>query len=194
MSDSVEPTSNSTQTIDPIKATQHWLDTMVVGLNLCPFAAPVVNTDALKMVNSSATDVEAIITEVLMQLDLIQQADETEISTSLLIFSAALENFDDYWGAVELAEELLHEAGLAEMIQIASFHPDYCFEGVEQDDVSNYTNRSPYPMMHFIREAQLSRALQNYPDPENIPTRNIERLQQLGKEEILKRLKMPSSK
>jgi hypothetical protein len=188
MNDLVEPASN--QAVDPIKATQHWLDTMVVGLNLCPFAAPVVNTQALKIINSPATELKQIITEVLTQLDLIQQADESEISTSLLIFSAALNDFDDYWSAVDLAEELLHEAGLAEIIQIASFHPDYCFDGVEPDDVSNYTNRSPYPMMHFIREAQLTRALQNYPDPENIPARNIERLKQLGIAEILKRLDM----
>ena len=91
-----------------------------------------------------------------------------------------------------MANELLQQAGLQGVIQIASFHPDYCFDGVPEDDVSHYTNRSPYPMLHFIREAQLTRALENYPQPELIPEKNIRKLQAMGKPALLKLLAMES--
>ena len=106
------------------------------------------------------------------------------MSTSLLVYSQALTNFDDYLDVLDRVNDLIIEAGLEGIIQLASFHPDYCFEGVEQDDVSNYTNRSPYPMLHFIREQSLAAALENYPNPDKIPDNNIKRLKDLGDREV----------
>jgi hypothetical protein len=112
----------------------------------------------------------------------LQQSDEQALATTVLVFATALVDFDDYLIFAEQANEWLTEAGLEGVIQIATFHPDYCFEGVEPDDISNASNRSPYPMLHFIREEQISRALANYPNPERIPDNNIARLRELGAE------------
>ena len=174
----------------PAQQTRQWLETIVVGLNLCPFAAPVLKADGVHIDVCEAKDDQAIISAVLEQLDQLQQTDESTMATSLLVFSNGLREFDQYWSLVEVASELLQQVGLEGVIQIASFHPDYCFEGVPEDDVSHYTNRSPYPMLHFIREAQLSRALANYPEPELIPDNNIRKLQAMGKPALLKLLAM----
>lgn len=171
-----------------ISRTRFWLEKMVVGLNLCPFAAPVINDDRLRLEICNSSQLEEMLSVVLRELDLLQQNDEHTIATSLLVFSHGLEEFDDFWSLVEIANELLQQVGLEGVVQIASFHPAYCFEGVAADDASHYTNRSPFPMLHFIREAQLSRVLAAYPDPEAIPENNIRRLQELGKQEILKLL------
>ena len=173
--------------------TRQWLETIVVGLNLCPFAGPVLKADGVHIDVCPAEQDRAIIAAVLEQLDQLQQTDESTIATSLLVFSNGLKDFDQYWSLVEVANELLQQVGLEGVIQIASFHPDYCFEGVPEEDVSHYTNRSPYPMLHFIREAQLSRALGNYPQPELIPDNNIRKLQALGKPALLKLLAMEST-
>ena len=172
--------------------TRQWLETIVVGLNLCPFAAPVLKAGGVYIDVCEAEEDQTIIAAVLEQLDRLQQTDESTMATSLLVFSNGLRDFDQYWSLVEVANELLQQVGLAGVIQIASFHPDYCFEGVPENDVSHYSNRSPYPMLHFIREAQLSRALENYPEPELIPEKNIRKLQAMGKPALLKLLAMES--
>ncbi len=173
---------------DPVRETYHWLETVVVGLNLCPFAAPVLKDKGLSVEVCDEQILDSILAAVLKQLDTLQQSDESVLSTSLLVFSQALQDFDEFWALVEVADNLLQQVGLDGVIQIASFHPSYCFEGVDDDDISHYTNRSPYPMLHFIREAQLTRALAHYPNPEQIPENNIDRLRQLGKTELLKLL------
>jgi hypothetical protein len=174
--------------LSPLQATRQWLDDIVVGLNLCPFAAPVISNNGLYIEVSDADQSEQQLAAVLQQLDKLQQVDASDIETSLLIFSHGLSDFDQYWELVGIANDLLQQVGLEGIIQIASFHPYYQFEEVAEDDVSHYTNRSPYPMLHFIREEQLSRALQSYPDPQQIPQRNIRRLRQLGKKALLKKL------
>ena len=171
---------------DPVAQTYHWLNAIVVGLNLCPFAAPVLKAETLHIEVCHGLETEQLLRAVLEQLDKLQGCEESEIATSLLVFSHAVKDFDHYWGLVELAEELLAEAGLEGVIQIASFHPDYCFEGVAADDASNYSNRSPYPMLHFIREAQLTRVLAQYPNPEQIPDNNIQKLRELGTEHLIR--------
>ena len=174
--------------LSPLQATRQWLDDIVVGLNLCPFAAPVINNDGLHIEVSDAEQSEQQLAAVLQQLDKLQLADVSELETSLLVFSHGLSDFDQYWELVGIANDLLQQVGLEGIIQIASFHPLYQFDGVPDDDVSHYTNRSPYPMLHFIREEQLASALQNYPNPQQIPERNILRLRQLGKKALLKKL------
>jgi hypothetical protein len=171
-----------------VEHTRAWIEQFVVGLELCPFAAPVMQSDTLRMAVCSATDVEQLAAAMLDELDVLQRTPETELATSVLIFDRALTDFDDYLDFLALAETLLTESGLDGIVQIASFHPHYCFDGVAADDVSHYTNRSPYPMLHFLREATLTRALANYPDPEQIPQRNIDRLRALGRTAVEQRL------
>jgi uncharacterized protein len=160
--------------------TRRWIEQFVVALNLCPFAAPVLRGTQLRVAVSDLVAVPELAMAVLDELDRLQRSAESELATSVLVFSRALADFDDYLDFVALAEELLQECGLDGVVQIASFHPHYQFQGASRDDVANFTNRSPYPMLHFIREAAVSRALQHYPDPEQIPQRNIARLQALG--------------
>lgn len=166
--------------IDPAEQTRRWLEHMVVGLNLCPFASGVINANSVHIEVCSAVATEDVLSAVLQQLDLLQRHDENMVATSLLVFSQGLQDFQAFWAIVEIAEELLQEVALDGVIQIASFHPQYLFEGEAVDDVSHYTNRSPFPMLHFIREAQLTRALADYPNADEIPQNNINRLQQLG--------------
>lgn len=164
--------------------TRCWIERFVVGLELCPFAAPTLRDNTLRIAVCAQASEEAMARAVLEELDLLQREPEAEVSTSVLVFQHALADFDDYLDFLGLAEALLEECGLEGVVQIASFHPDYCFEGVPEDDVANASNRSPYPMLHFIREAGLTRALAHYPDPETIPQRNIDRLRALGPEAI----------
>jgi len=164
----------------PEAATRHWLEQIVLGLNLCPFAGPALKADTVHFSCCDSAAMEDIAAAILIELDRLQGSQESDIATTLLIFSAGLADFTEFWDAAGMATELLAEAGLEDVIQIATFHPDYCFEGSGPDDVENYSNRSPYPMLHFIREAQLTRLLQDYPSPEQIPENNIRRLRQLG--------------
>lgn len=167
--------------------TRQWVETMVVGLNLCPFAAPVVKDGSLRYSLSEAADEEGLVSGFLNELELILAADETDIATTLFIVPEGLESFDDYLDTLALFEDLLEQAGLSGIFQLASFHPDYLFEGVAEDDMSHWTNRSPWPAFHIIREAQMSRALQHYKNPEEIPERNMQLLREMGREGLIER-------
>jgi hypothetical protein len=176
--------------------TRRWIERFVVGLNLCPFAAPLFrgqqvrgkqvpggqgdDGNALRITVCSETRPRAMAEAVFAELELLRTMPAEELVTSVLVFSEALRDFDDYLDFLALAEELLYESGLEGSVQIASFHPEYQFDGAEPDDVANFTNRAPYPMLHFLREDAVSEALQRYPAPERIPLRNIERLQTMG--------------
>ncbi len=165
-----------------------WLDRFVIGLNLCPFASKVRDDGTLHIEVCQKTDWDDLVRSVLLQLEALLQADEKVISTSLLVFSHAVAEFDEFLELLAAANEILAETQLDGVIQIASFHPDYVFEEEPEDDVSHYTNRSPYPMLHFIREAQLTQALKHFPNPEQIPIDNISCLRELGKADIDKLL------
>lgn len=185
--------------------TRRWIADFVVAENLCPFAAPVLRPNPLSepqdepLLRIAVCDQQAeaeLAQAVLNELDLLQRTPEQEVATSVLVFSSALTAFDDYLDFLGFAEELLAECGLEGVIQIASFHPDYVFDGVRADDPSHYSNRSPWPMLHFIREDQITRALQNHPDPNAIPERNIAHLRALGTPAIsalLARIRSPQS-
>ena len=178
-------TSSPDPTADNIdRHIRAWLDRFVVDLNLCPFARPVVASKALRIVVCSETDPQSIARALMAELDLLQQSAETEIATTLLVFQDALTDFNDYLGVIETAEALLQELGLSGVIQLASFHPDYLFAGEARGAVSHFTNRAPYPIIHFLREDMLSRALTQYDDPEQIPLRNIQTLESLGRDRI----------
>jgi hypothetical protein len=116
----------------------------------------------------------------LRELDLLQASTEEEIATILLVFPSALTSFDDYLDFVHDAQALIIAAGLEGIVQLASFHPDYQFECEDADAPGNFSNRSPYPVLHLLRENMLTRVLNEFPQPDQIPERNIRTLEELG--------------
>ncbi len=164
-----------------------WLEQFVVGLNLCPFARPVLTSPSLRITVSDALDPAQLRRFFLAELDCLQRRSEAEIATSLLVFSAALGTFDDYLDFLDEARDLLQAAGLEGLVQLASFHPHYLFEGEDPASASHYSNRSPWPLIHLIREDMLERVLQDFPDPEGIPSANIATLEAVGRDELERR-------
>lgn len=179
---------SSLYTVEEVEAlTRQWVETMVVGLNLCPFAAPVVKKDTLRYAVTEGQSEEDLAHAFLSELEKIQKANEVDIATSLVIMPKALADFYDYLDMLAVFENLLKASGLEGTFQLASFHPNYQFAGVAAEDLSHWTNRSPFPMVHIIREGQMERVLAHYPDPDAIPERNINLLRELGREELIKR-------
>ncbi len=154
-----------------IEQTKNWINDVVIGCNFCPFAArPVKKGSVFFRVETAA--VTAICLESFLQE--VNRLDNDEaIETSFLIFPDNFNNFDDYLNLVSVAEKKLTQKGYDGIYQLASFHPLYLFAGTQDEDAANYTNRSLYPMLHLLRESSIDTALQNYPNPETIPGRNI---------------------
>lgn len=171
--------NNNKQIITQIR---NWVKTVIIDLNFCPFARRVYEGEAIQYTviddSSLESSLHALIEECLL-LDKNEQ-----IETSLLIFSQAFTAFDDFLDFVEMANALLREQGYESIYQLAHFHPHYCFADVTEDDASNYTNRSPWPMLHLIRESGLAQALSHYPDPEKIPETNIRLARDKGTEQM----------
>ena len=161
-----------------------WVSAFVVGLNLCPFARPLLASDALRLKVSEATEDQDVAAALLDEIELIQKASEEEIATTLVVFPNALSRFDAYLAFLDGAQQLLEEMDLLGVLQLASFHPDYQFAGEPEDAASHYTNRAPFPMIHLLREDMVTRALETFPNPEKIPERNIQTLEGLGRERI----------
>jgi hypothetical protein len=170
----------------PIEQTRHWLEQAVIGLNLCPFAKAVHSKGQIRWVQSSAADVQALMADLVHELQLLAAADPEAIDTTLLIHPQVLGDFLDYNDFLDLADAALEELGLDGVLQIASFHPQYQFEGTEPDDVENLSNRSPHPTLHLLREDSVERAVEAFPEAEAIYEKNIETLQGLGVEGWLK--------
>lgn len=168
--------------------TRRWVEQVVVGLNLCPFASAPMKGERIRYVLCAEHAAEGIYRTLLAEMGRLIGLTESEAETCLFVVPEGLERFDDYLDLFEIAETAIPEAGLDGILQLASFHPDYCFEGVATDDPANYTNRSPHPMFHLIREAPLARALEGYPNPETIPERNIALLREMGLAELRERL------
>lgn len=165
---------------DVVAATQHWLARAVIGLNLCPFAKSVHVKDQIRYVVSEARTLEDAIVDVSNELRVLEESDPQRIDTTLLIVPDALADFIEYNDALFFADRLLTQMGLAGVLQIASFHPDYRFEGSNADDIENYTNRAPYPIFHLLREASIERAVDAFPDAADIYERNMDTLRRLG--------------
>lgn len=164
------------------RSVRHWVETLVVDLNLCPFAKRELVRNRIRFAVTEADDEAALLGQLQQELLLLQ--DDTEVETTLLIHPLALQGFAAYNDFLNLAEALLSQLGLEGQFQIASFHPDYQFAGTGPQDVENYTNRTPYPLLHLIREDSLERAIANYPDPDNIPQRNIELMESMGEAKL----------
>jgi uncharacterized protein len=165
-----------------IAITRRWVDRAVIGLNLCPFARAVQAKGQVHYAVSHACDARELLLDLTRELHALAQADPEERDDSLLIHPDVYGDFYDFVAFLDLAEATLVDLDLDGVIQIASFHPHYQFEGTEPDDISNYTNRSPYPTLHLLREASVDRAVAVFPDAAAIFERNIETLRGLGLE------------
>ena len=167
---------------DIIDATRRWVEQVVVAFNLCPFAKRELVKERVRFVVSKAVDEATLLDELAHELALLNVDDSIE--TTLLIHPQVLQDFYQYNDFLEAADELLVDMDLEGVYQVASFHPDYQFGGTEPDDAENYTNRSPYPMLHLLREDSLSDAIDNYPEVDLIPERNIECMNGQGVEKL----------
>jgi hypothetical protein len=165
---------------DPIAATRHWLERAVIGLNLCPFAKAVYVRGQVRFVLSDATTPEALREDLLRELAALAQADPAVTDTTLLLHPGVLADFADYNDFLDVADAAIESLGLAGVLQVASFHPHYCFAGSRPDDIENFTNRSPVPMLHLLREDSVERAVAAFPDPDAIVSRNLATLRRLG--------------
>lgn len=172
------------ETAEYVRITQCWVRNLVVGLNLCPFAAKPLMEGRIRYLVCLESEPEAIYRSLLQEMETMALLPEAEVETSLFVVPHGLASFYTYLALLQSAEDVIQEVGLEGILQLASFHPEYCFAGADQNDPANYTNRSPFPMFHLIREASLERALENYPNPESIPQRNIEKLRELGLQEL----------
>jgi hypothetical protein len=166
--------------MDPITDTQRWLERAVIGLNLCPFAKAVHVKGQVRYVLSDAEDPRDLLAQLGEELILLRDTPAEQIDTTLLIHPHVLQDFLDYNDFLEEADALVEQLGLDGELQVASFHPDYQFAGTEPDDITNYTNRAPWPTLHLLREDSVSRAVDAFPDPDAIVERNQDTLRKLG--------------
>jgi hypothetical protein len=161
---------------------RRWVEDLVVGLNQCPFAGRELVRNRVRFVVTEAATEEQLLAALGTELSLLN--DNAAVETTLLIHPDVLQDFIDYNQFLDTAERLLVQAELEGVYQIASFHPDYQFAGTAVGDAENFTNRSPYPMLHILREASLALSIAAYPDVEQIPVRNIEQMKSLGREKL----------
>jgi hypothetical protein len=160
-----------------------WVDEVVIGLDLCPFAARPRDEKRLRIAVSHATTEEALLDDLQAELERLADTPAEELETTLLAIPDMLEDFADYNDFLDAVELWLEQFGWEGELQVASFHPDYQFADTEPDDAGNLTNRSPWPLLHVIREDSLAKAIEHYPDVEGIPERNIKRMKALSAEE-----------
>ncbi len=159
--------------------TMKWVKDFIVTLNVCPFAKREVEKDSVRCVVVRSKKIDVALEELMSEIQWLDEHSETE--TTLLVFPTLFKDFHRYLDFVETAENLMFDQGCEGVYQLATFHPDYCFSGAEPDDVSNYTNRSPYPMLHILREDSLDKAIEFYGDTTDIPNQNIRKMETLGK-------------
>ncbi|HCT24962.1 MAG TPA: DUF1415 domain-containing protein, partial [Stenotrophomonas sp.] len=151
-----------------------------IGLNLCPFAKAVYVKDQVRIVLSDATTPEALVEQLAEELVLLRDTPAEQIDTTLIVHPQVLTDFLDYNDFLDNADAAIEALDLQGILQVASFHPDYQFDGVAADDASNYTNRAPFPTLHLLREDSVARAVDVYPDPDVIVERNIQTLDRIG--------------
>ncbi len=174
-----------------IQQTKNWLSSVIIEHSICPFAKREHDNDRIHYEVIKSKDLETQLEQLILQCEALDNDASRE--TSLLIFPDALSDFEDYLDLVEIGNELMTKQGYEGVYQLASFHPQYRFADSSIDDASNYTNRSPYPMLHILREESIEKVLANYPNPEDIPERNIKLTQDLGLEAMKKLLSETSA-
>ena len=191
---STDKSSTLNDTLSEVSATKQWLEEVIIGLNFCPFAKKEFVNNTIHYHSSSANQVKVALNELIEQCRYLQMHDELE--TTLIIYNEGFRSFDRYLDLVDYGNDLLVDSGFEGIFQLASMHPEYCFEGEDYDDSSNYTNRSPYPIIHIIREVSMARVLSVYNEPEKIPENNIVLANEKGAnffQEILKRIHLNHS-
>src|SRR5262245_24737151 len=171
-----------------VEHTRRWISSFVIGLGLCPFARQVFDADRIHYAVTHACDETTLLNDLASELQLLGDAPSMQIETTLLIHPHVLGNFLDYNNFLSAVDQLLQDLRLWGTVQVASFHPQYRFAGTDVNAPENYTNRSPYPMLHLLREASVSRAARASDEVLEIPRRNIETMRNLGHEHILKKL------
>jgi uncharacterized protein len=167
---------------EAIDATRTWLERAVIGLNLCPFAKAVHKKGQVRYVVSDATQPLQLHEDLIRELELLRDTNPEQVDTTLLIHPGVLGDFMDFNEFLEVADDTVADLDLEGEIQVASFHPDFQFEGTAPDDITNYTNRSPFPTLHLLREASIDKAVAAFPDASKIFEANMETLDKLGVE------------
>lgn len=163
-----------------IGATCNWLERAVIGLNLCPFAKAVYVKEQVRYVVATATTPEQLLETLMDELQHLSDTDAAKIDTTLIIHPFVLGDFEDYNEFLDVADAALEDMQLDGELQVASFHPLYQFADTDINDISNYTNRAPYPILHLLREESIERAVAAFPQAEEIFEKNIETMEQLG--------------
>jgi len=163
-----------------IADTRAWLEKAVIGLNLCPFAKSVHVNERIRYVVSAAETPEDLLKDLARELLALKRADPEEIETTLVIHPHTLTDFLDFNDFLGAADALIEDLELDGELQFANFHPHYQFGGTEPEDITNYTNRSPYPTMHILRETSIERATETMDDTDSIFEKNIETMEKLG--------------
>lgn len=161
---------------------RRWLEKAVIGLNLCPFAKSVYVKDQVRIAICHAQDKHTLTAQLYEELQLLASTPAQQTDTTLLVVPSMFEQFSDFNDYLDIAEAVLDELELVGEIQLASFHPAYQFADTEPGDLSNYTNRAPYPILHLLREDSLDKAAEQYPDASVIFQRNIDVVRALGHE------------
>ena len=173
---------------DYLEKTRNWVEKFVIGLNLCPFAKRPFSQGRIRFVLEETDNKELLAQTFVKECLHLVKTPSSELETTLLIHPNILRSFEDYLAFIEVLETIMVELDLEGVLQVASFHPDYQFAGTKEQDPENFTNRSPFPMLHLIREDSISAALEQYENPEVIPEVNIAKMNQLGAEGIRKLL------
>ena len=165
---------------DVLQQTRHWLEKAVIGLNLCPFAKAVYVKNQVRLVVSQARHADDLLEELDSELDRLVNTPAEQLDTTLLIHPTLFDDFLDFNDFMEIAENVIDEHALDGIVQLASFHPKFQFDGTGLDDMGNYTNRAPFAMIHLLREESIARAVQSFPHAEAIFQENIRTLEKLG--------------
>ncbi len=168
-----------------IEKSRAWVERFVIGLHLCPFAKRPYEKGQVRFEVCFEKRTGAQLTAFWKEIELLLNTPKEKISNTILIFPNGLNNFEKYLDLYDLAEQLLLDQKLNGKFQLASFHPDYQFEGTVKEVVTNYTNRSPFPFIHILRVEEVTEAIANYPDVKKVPERNMEKLKKLGKDQLL---------
>jgi len=165
-----------------IEQTKCWLSNTIIDLNFCPFAKREFVKETIRYQVSIKKDLEANLHVLARELEHLDN--NPQVETTLLIFTEAFSHFDDFVELIDYADQLIDELGYRSIYQLAHFHPDYCFEGEDVNDAANYTNRSPYPTLHLLRETSLQSAIESYPDTATIPENNIKLAREYGPDKM----------
>jgi uncharacterized protein len=172
---------------EPRALIQQWLEEGIIGLQLCPFAAPVVKASQVRYAFSALTGFDEALRAALVEVSFLLEAPRSEVATTLLIFTEAFVSFEEFVEATDTLDEMLLDSGAANFVQLATFHPLYQFESEPKESISHYTNRAPFPIFHLLRVEDVSEAIDSFPDTLQIPKNNCRRLEALGREEVISR-------